>query len=178
MAKSLRARSKKINKSKLRNKVFGPPEDDRTRRLSARLGQLVLQRSALNVLQTKSGPASLSTILPETRTENTRLSCTEEVTTATISQPRTCNPSGEPFDSSQSRYIERLADFVKDAMEIDTLSKSEQQPASKSTKSRTNYSSRSRRRRTSIVFGSLSKPRLNSRLFRRGKPIGKTRQRP
>ena len=37
MAKSLRARTKKSNKTKLRNRVFGPIEAARTERLSMKL---------------------------------------------------------------------------------------------------------------------------------------------
>ena len=40
MAKGLRASTKKANRVKLRSKVFGPVEDARTQRLSAKLLEL------------------------------------------------------------------------------------------------------------------------------------------
>lgn len=43
MAKSLRSRTKKSNKTCLRQKVFGPVEDARKERLSAKLHELASQ---------------------------------------------------------------------------------------------------------------------------------------
>ncbi|KAI9790357.1 MAG: hypothetical protein M1816_005175 [Peltula sp. TS41687] len=52
MAKSLRASNKKGNKARLRSKVFGPVEDARTERLSAKL--LELATSAMPVATPES----------------------------------------------------------------------------------------------------------------------------
>jgi hypothetical protein len=43
MAKGLRSSVKKANRSKLRSRVFGPVEDARTQRLSAKLLELATQ---------------------------------------------------------------------------------------------------------------------------------------
>lgn len=43
MAKGLRSSTKKANKSNLRNKIFGPVEDARKQRLSAKLLDLASQ---------------------------------------------------------------------------------------------------------------------------------------
>ena len=46
MAKSARASSKKANRQRLKNRIFGPAEAARTERLSAKLLQLVEESSS------------------------------------------------------------------------------------------------------------------------------------
>lgn len=66
MAKSLRARSKKVNRSKLRTTVFGPIEDARTERLSTKLIELALS-------QTKNQPSDYQSLVKTDEARNMEL---------------------------------------------------------------------------------------------------------